>query len=626
MALEAGSRLGTFEIVSRLGSGAMGEVYRAKDLKLGRDVALKALSPELAGDAERLRRFEQEARAASALNHPNIVHIYDVGQDGDTHFIVMELVEGKTLRELLRDAPFDEEKILDFARQLAAGLAKAHGIGIVHRDVKPENIMVTPDGFIKILDFGLAKLLEAPFEGHSEMATLARQATRHGTLIGTVEYMSPEQAAGKSVDHRADQFAFGLIVYEMATGRLAFRRETAAQTLAAIIESEPEPLAELNPRCPEGLRRIVRRCLMKVPSARYRNTSELVRDLEAVSMGGFRVPPPPPVPPVPQEPEPGMPSIGRHVRREIYGALRDTTVYLRSRDGRVRALSERRLRRRLRRDRFSGDEMIRREDDDAWQPLYESQIFLQEVPFEGDPDTWLRRRRLLELARHAGLFVTFGTAWYVFQGDVPVWMGFWGIGLVMHGFRTLPVLLRGKRLHAGKAPAASALPDELLSDAFRNEVDEVKALLARRGGPEAPALLEEIDAIVARVRELATKRRDLAQQTSEEERAKLARAMTEAERCLTDARNPGDRKLYERQLDVLRQRRAAIEKALAAIGRLEVRQDVATQQVKQLRLDLARGEALSATTPELTSRLQDIRHEVDARELVDDAIAGELSS
>ena len=255
MSLGPGTRLGSYEIVSSLGQGGMGAVYRARDLKLGREVAIKVLAPELASDSERLRRFEQEARAASALSHPNIVHIYDVGESDGTRYIAMELAEGVTLRRVLAEGPLSAERLLDVARQLADGLAKAHATGIVHRDLKPENVMVSEDGLVKILDFGLAKLSLPAWAIGSEMPTLAR--TRHGMLIGTVEYMSPEQASGKSADSRSDQFSLGLILYEMATGKIAFQRETAAQTLASIIESAPQPMARLNPSLPHGLDRIV---------------------------------------------------------------------------------------------------------------------------------------------------------------------------------------------------------------------------------------------------------------------------------------------------------------------------------------------------------------------------------
>ncbi len=645
MALEAGTRLGSYEIVEPIGSGSMGAVYRAKDLKLGRQVALKALLPEFASDDDRLRRFEQEARAASALNHPNIVQIYDIGEDKGTHYIVMELIEGTNLRELLRRAPFANEKLLELAQQMAAGLAKAHDAGIVHRDLKPENMMVTWDGFLKILDFGLAKLLDVPFETHSEMATMVRQGTRHGMLIGTVEYMSPEQASGKSVDHRSDQFSLGLILYEMATGTLAFRRETAAQTLASIIESDPKPMVELNVACPNDLVRVVKRCLCKTHTERYEDTRDLLRDLKAVALHKRELPP---IPPVPQIPEPDVPSFGGAIRgqvhREVRGALSqeremratfgETEFYLRSGDGATRSISERRLRRKLRRNRFSGDEMIRRGDEGEWVRLYESDIFSQEVPYTGDPAVWVSKRKIADFRRHACTFVTFGIAWYVFRGEVPVWMGFWGIGLAFHAMGTLPAalpLLRRKReltapqtTELPEAPAA--LPDSLLPASFLEEVERVKELLTRRGGAETTPLVAEVDAIVSRMRDLALKHRDLSEQTSPEERGALRETSEEAERNLVAADNANDRRLYQRQVEVVRQRSEAIEKALGVLGRLKVRQDVAEQQIKQLRLDLTRGEASSASVPKLTSRLSDIRHEVDATERVDEAIARELLS
>ena len=643
MAIETGTRLGSYEIVEPIGRGSMGEVYRAKDLKLGRQVALKALLPEFASDDDRLRRFEQEARAASALNHPNIVQIYDIGEDNGTHYIVMELIEGTNLRELLRRAPFANDKLLELAQQMAAGLAKAHDAGIVHRDLKPENMMVTLDGFLKILDFGLAKLLDVPFETHSEMATMVRQGTRHGMLIGTVEYMSPEQASGKSVDHRSDQFSLGLILYEMATGTLTFHRETAAQTLASIIESDPKPMVELNEACPSDLVRIVTRCLRKAHTERYEDTRDLQRDLKAVALHKRELAP---LPPVPQIPEPDVPSFGggfhgqvrrgtvSNVKREIRAAFGETEFLLRSSDGRTRSISERRLRRKLRRNRFSGDEMVRRGDEGEWVPIYKSDLFRQEVPYTGDPAVWVSKRKVKDFLQHACSFVMFGIAWYVFRGEVPAWMGFWGIGLAFHAIGTLPAalpLLRQKReLAAPPTPALpetpAPLPDLLLSASFLEEVERVKELLSRRGGEETQPLVAEVDAIVSRMHDLAMKQRDLSEQTSPEERDALRDTLEEAERNLVAADNTNDRRLYQRQTEVVRQRSEAIDKALGVLGRLKVRQDVAEQQIKQLRLDLSRGEASSASVPKLTSRLSDIRHEVDATERVDEAIARELSS
>jgi serine/threonine-protein kinase len=260
----------------------MGEVYRARDTKLDRDVAIKVLPEELASDRERLRRFEQEARAASALSHPNIITIHDIAEEGSTHYIVMEYVEGKTLREIIGDRALPTRRLLELATQVAGGLAKAHAAGIVHRDLKPENLMVTEDGFVKILDFGLAKLVPGASEGGSEIATMAREGTTPGAVMGTVGYMSPEQAKGLTADFRSDQFSLGAILYEMATGRRAFQRDTAVQTLSAIIESEPASLSDVSPSLPAHLRAIVTRCLAKDPHDRYDSTRDLGRDLKSV--------------------------------------------------------------------------------------------------------------------------------------------------------------------------------------------------------------------------------------------------------------------------------------------------------------------------------------------------------
>jgi eukaryotic-like serine/threonine-protein kinase len=282
MTLPTGTRLGSFEVSSPLGAGGMGEVYLAKDLRLGREVALKVLPEELSKDPSRLARFEQEARSASALNHPNIVTIYEIGREGDTPYIAMELVDGKTLRELSAGGPMTTRKILAAAAQVAEGLAKAHGAGIVHRDLKPENLMVSKDGFVKILDFGLAKLTEPESGGASAMPTLAKAETHPGTVLGTVGYMSPEQASGQSVDFRSDQFSLGSILYELVTGEKAFARKTAAETMSAIIRDEPEPLGKSRPQTPLPLRWIVERCLAKDPEERYASTRDLARDLAGV--------------------------------------------------------------------------------------------------------------------------------------------------------------------------------------------------------------------------------------------------------------------------------------------------------------------------------------------------------
>ncbi len=279
MSLSAGTRLGPYEVLAPLGAGGMGEVYRARDTRLSRDVALKVLPADLAADRERLDRFEQEARSASALNHPNIVSVYDVGRAGDTSFIAMELVEGKTVRELLVPGPLSLKRVLSIAAQAADGLAKAHVAGIVHRDLKPENLMVSSDGFVKILDFGLAKLVAEKAGGLSDALTYAGSQTASGVIIGTVGYMSPEQASAAPLDFRSDQFSLGSILYEMATGKRAFTRATVVDTLSAILHEEPQTLASIRPDAPLALRWLIERCLSKEPDDRYASTRDLARDL-----------------------------------------------------------------------------------------------------------------------------------------------------------------------------------------------------------------------------------------------------------------------------------------------------------------------------------------------------------
>ena len=283
MSLSPGKRLGSYEILAPLGAGGMGEVYRARDSKLGREAAIKVLPEALASDLDRRQRFEQEARSASALNHPNILTIYDIAESDGTVYMAMELVEGKTLRELVASGePVPTRKLLDLAVQTADGLAKAHSAGIVHRDLKPENIMVSKDGFAKILDFGLAKLTETAKQDESVAPTAIAAPTQPGTVMGTAGYMSPEQASGQPVDFRSDQFTLGTILYEMATGQRAFQRKTGAETLVAIIREEPAPLAQVAPKTPGPLRWLVERCLAKDPEERYASTKDLARDLRSV--------------------------------------------------------------------------------------------------------------------------------------------------------------------------------------------------------------------------------------------------------------------------------------------------------------------------------------------------------
>ncbi len=282
MTLEAGATFGPYEIVEPIGAGGMGEVYRARDTRLDRDVALKVLPEGSAQDVERRARFEQEARSASALNHPHIVSLLDIGEQGDVAYIVMELVEGKTLRQLLASGPQPIRRVLDIAVQIVEGLAKAHSAGIVHRNLKPDNVIFSKDGFAKILDFGLAKLTQQDPQENSAVATATEAGTRPGAVLGTVGYMSPEQASGRRADYRADQFALGVLLYELATGERAFQRDSAAETLAATIRDEPEPIAQLRPTTPAPLRWIVERCMAKDPEDRFASTVDLARDLASV--------------------------------------------------------------------------------------------------------------------------------------------------------------------------------------------------------------------------------------------------------------------------------------------------------------------------------------------------------
>ena len=278
-----GRTLSQYRITAALGAGGMGEVYRATDSRLGRDVAIKVLPAATAADPERRKRFEQEARAASALNHPNILTVYEIGDTEGVTYIATELVEGRTLRELLGSGEgMPTRRLLDIATQTADGLAKAHAAGIVHRDLKPENLMVSKDGYVKILDFGLAKLSERAPALDATGAATAIAATEPGTVMGTAGYMSPEQASGEPVDFRSDQFTLGSIVYEMATGSRAFQRKTGPETLVAIIREEPQPLSQAAPKAPAPVRWIVERLLAKDPEERYASTKDLARDLKSV--------------------------------------------------------------------------------------------------------------------------------------------------------------------------------------------------------------------------------------------------------------------------------------------------------------------------------------------------------
>ncbi|MGA7919546.1 MAG: tetratricopeptide repeat protein [Candidatus Acidiferrales bacterium] len=280
MPLPPGTHLGQYEIETLLGRGGMGEVYRARDTRLQRGVAIKVLPAEFSVDTDRLRLFEREARSASSLNHPNIVTIYELGQDGATRYIAMEMVDGKTLCDLLLAGPLPLRRAIEIAAQVADGLAKAHDSGIAHRDLKPANLMLSQDGFVKILDFGLAKV--APAVGVlSDFRTLSQSQSLPG-LEGTLQYMSPEQASGSRLDTRSDQFSFGLVLYEMVTGKRAFRRSTVAATLMAILREEPEPIAALAADAPAPLCWVIERCLAKEPDKRYVSTRDLAKELAAI--------------------------------------------------------------------------------------------------------------------------------------------------------------------------------------------------------------------------------------------------------------------------------------------------------------------------------------------------------
>jgi eukaryotic-like serine/threonine-protein kinase len=276
VSLPTGTSIGPYEIRGLLGSGGMGDVHLAHDTRLGRDVAIKVLPSAFAEDKDRLRRFEQEARAASALNHPAIVTVHDIGSSNAQPFLCMELVKGETLRQLIDRGPLPIRRVLTIGAQVADGLAKAHEAGIIHRDLKPENVMVTNDGFAKILDFGLAKLVE---HARHQADTVASSLTEPGTVLGTTAYMSPEQAMGREADARSDQFSLGSVLYELITGRRPFDKPTSIETLSAIVRDEAPPIRQLEPSTPTPVAWIVERCLQKDPNDRYASTRDLARDL-----------------------------------------------------------------------------------------------------------------------------------------------------------------------------------------------------------------------------------------------------------------------------------------------------------------------------------------------------------
>lgn len=276
------TKLGEYEVKSLVGSGGMGEVYRARDSRLGRDVAIKVLPSSLSADSDRLRRFEQEARTAAALNHPNILAVFQMGTYEGAPYLVSELLEGETLREQIKRGRLPVRKAIDYGVQIARGLAAAHGKGIVHRDLKPENLFVNTEGRVKILDFGLAKLTQPQSSSQHDTPTLS-EGTEPGVVMGTVGYMSPEQVRGQAVDHRTDIFAFGAVLYEMLAGQRAFQKPTSPETMTAILNEDPPGISQVTTNVPAALERVVHRCLEKKPELRFQSASDLAFALDPLS-------------------------------------------------------------------------------------------------------------------------------------------------------------------------------------------------------------------------------------------------------------------------------------------------------------------------------------------------------
>ncbi|MGD1092465.1 MAG: protein kinase [Bryobacteraceae bacterium] len=283
--MDPGATLAHYRIVSRLGAGGMGEVFLAEDTRLHRKVALKVLLPELAQNADRLARFVQEAQAASALSHPNAAHIYEIGEAGGSHYLAMEYIEGQTLESRLHGEPLPVSEIISIGSQVADALDAAHARGIAHRDIKPANLMIDPRGHVKVLDFGLAKFLPDRVEANASSQIATQFLTSGGVVLGTVSYMSPEQALGRSVDHRTDLFSLGVVLYQMAAGKLPFSGSTAQETLARILQAQPEALGRLNYELPAELERVVRKCLEKDRERRYQSARELLIDLKNLERG-----------------------------------------------------------------------------------------------------------------------------------------------------------------------------------------------------------------------------------------------------------------------------------------------------------------------------------------------------
>src|SRR5215470_17878583 len=280
MPLSSGTRLGPYEILAPLGAGGMGEVYRARDPRLGRDVAIKVLPASFSKDPDRLKRFEQEARSAGVLNHPNVTIVYDIGQHDGAPYVVQELLEGETLRSELAGGRFSPRKAIDYAIQISQGLAAAHEKGIIHRDLKPENLFVTKEGRVKILDFGLAKLIEV--KGSANASNLPT-ATEPGIVMGTLGYISPEQIKNEPPDARSDIFALGAVLYEMLSGQRAFRGDSTPEIMVSILKEDPPDLSLTNQNISPGLERLVRHCIEKNPERRFQSTRDRAYDLETLS-------------------------------------------------------------------------------------------------------------------------------------------------------------------------------------------------------------------------------------------------------------------------------------------------------------------------------------------------------
>jgi len=314
--VKSGDRVGAYEIIAPLGAGGMSVLYRARDPRLNREVAIKFLAERHSANDERLKRFDREARAASALNHPHIITVYEISEHEGHPFIAMELVEGKSLRGILADGAPSLRRLLTIAVQMADGLAAAHERGIIHRDLKPENVMIAKNGYVKILDFGLAKLEPESVSPDEDTAKLEFETTP-GLVMGTAAYMSPEQARGLSIDHRSDQFSLGTILYEMLTGRRPFEGTTSIDLLAAIVYREPEKVSNLNPRVPNSLEWIVERCLRKDPEDRYDSTADLSREL-ALTRDRLSDVTPTPTPPDPVE---SVPKSKARPKGAIAGAV-----------------------------------------------------------------------------------------------------------------------------------------------------------------------------------------------------------------------------------------------------------------------------------------------------------------